>query len=371
MPSDLSEPLLDLIYDAAADTARWPQALAAIADACGSEGSIVFGQSIRGSVVFFDYNGRLDESCNAAFKARHVQNEWSLYMEARPAGEIVVSDQVLPLQRLRRTAFYDEVLHGQRVVRNAMVALAKSGDFCAAFNLCRTPRQGPFDAHDLARLRDILPHLQRALRLTYRVEGYRALHQAQEEVLERLSCGVMLLDRKAQLLYANGRARSLLESSRGLRVRGGALGCAVPSDQRRLDALLHAVLQGQPSAVMSLAGPHGAPQVVILSSIRGQDVERLPSLGLAAAPAVMVFMPDPRAAGGLSAARLRAAYGLSAAEARVALASVDGDTVAEMAARLSLSANTVKTHLSNVFAKMGVSRRDQLARLLEAASQVR
>jgi DNA-binding NarL/FixJ family response regulator len=55
---------------------------------------------------------------------------------------------------------------------------------------------------------------------------------------------------------------------------------------------------------------------------------------------------------------------LTRQEARVASAVADGMTNREIAARLSLSAKTVEFHLSNVYAKLGVRSRTELAILL-------
>jgi DNA-binding CsgD family transcriptional regulator len=50
-------------------------------------------------------------------------------------------------------------------------------------------------------------------------------------------------------------------------------------------------------------------------------------------------------------------YGLTPSEMRVLQAALDIHTVAEMASALGVSPNTIKKHLSAIFAKMGVSRR--------------
>jgi DNA-binding CsgD family transcriptional regulator len=60
--------------------------------------------------------------------------------------------------------------------------------------------------------------------------------------------------------------------------------------------------------------------------------------------------------------------GLSAAENRVAVLAAVGRTNREIAAELFLSARTVETHLSHVYAKLGVRSRTELARAVEQNS---
>ena len=55
------EKVLDLIYDAAAESDLWRNMLTAIADLTNSQGGILFGQSFSAQRIYFDFNGRLDE----------------------------------------------------------------------------------------------------------------------------------------------------------------------------------------------------------------------------------------------------------------------------------------------------------------------
>ena len=60
--------------------------------------------------------------------------------------------------------------------------------------------------------------------------------------------------------------------------------------------------------------------------------------------------------------------GLTAAERRVAALVAEGRTNREVAAALSLGERTVETHLTHIYAKLGVRSRTELARVYEPAS---
>ena len=64
--------------------------------------------------------------------------------------------------------------------------------------------------------------------------------------------------------------------------------------------------------------------------------------------------------------RLRA-EGLTAAEQRVAALVADGQTNREVAAALFLAERTVASHLTRVYAKLGVRSRTELARKLQTS----
>jgi DNA-binding CsgD family transcriptional regulator len=358
----LPAPLLDAIYDSATDEGLWRSVLVQIADLTHSQGGVLFGQSIRRRIVYFDHNGRLSEECNNAYKERHMHNPWALYMDAQPAGRVVPSDMVLPVSELRRTPFYDDVLHPQDVAHNAMVAIGKRQDFNASFNLCRSARRGPFDDKELEFVRRLVPHLMRSMALRFRLEGYHALQRAEYHVLDRLAVGIILLDRAGKMIFANKAARALGDAG-PLSLRNGKPATTSPSHTRRLDEVVQAALRGAPTASMSLPNPDGGLLTILVSSVRGRDIGRFFDAGLRDAAALM-FVLDPANRTGIPSAWLMDAYGFTQAEAKVALAVSSGLTMPETAKRLGSSPNTIKTHLRRAFAKSGTSRQSELAGLI-------
>lgn len=137
---DLSDKLLDLVYDAATEPELWSSVLTEISDLTSSQGGVLFGQSIR--KVYFDYNGRLDADRIRIYQEQHITNAWSEYMFRQPVGRLVGSDEIIPLSALRTTAFFDDVLRPQEVAHSVMAKLFGNDDFHGAFNICRSERQG-------------------------------------------------------------------------------------------------------------------------------------------------------------------------------------------------------------------------------------
>lgn len=366
-----SDKLLDLIYDAASEQELWRSVLTEIADLTGSQGGALFGQSFAKKQVYFDYTGRLSDECNRAYQARHISNLWSETMVHQPAQRIVYSDEAVPVAELKRTAFYDEVLHPQDVVRNAMIALAVKRDFHAAFNLCRSERQGAFGDEERKFLERLAPHLNRSLEVSFRLEGYQALQRAEYGVLDRLAAGMILLDRRSRVIYTNSAARAHGAESGALRINGAGVATRSISHSARLGRLIEAALNG------AVAGSIGVPRVsdgqlltVLVLSLRGKDVGRFADVDMPDA-AALLYIIDPANRASVPIEWITDAYGLTRAEARVALAASSGNTVNETALMLGLSANTVKTHLRRVFAKTGTARQAELARLMTSIGLVR
>jgi DNA-binding CsgD family transcriptional regulator len=190
------------------------------------------------------------------------------------------------------------------------------------------------------------------------------LQHAEYHVLDRLSVGVILLDRHARIVYVNASARMLDVHEGPLRLRGATVAAHSPMHSQRLGELIRMALRGAPAASMSVPRPSdGQLLTILVSSVRGRDVARFADLSMPDA-AVLLFIIDPANRAGIPLPWIIDAYGLTAAEAKVALAASSGLTIPEVALQLGLSPNTIKTHLRKVFAKTGSSRQAELARLI-------
>jgi DNA-binding CsgD family transcriptional regulator len=362
------EHILDLIYDAAAERELWPAILTAIADITRSEGGILFGQSLAAEQVYFDYNGRLDPECNRVYQERHMQNAWSIAMEDTPVGHLVLSDDVVSLSNLQGSSFYQEVLHPQGIGHNAMIALAAKDDFRVAFNICRSRSHGEFDSKDRNTLEGLAPHLRRSVTLGFRLTSYLALRNAAFDVIEKLADGVIVMGRRAQILFANGAVRPL-EAEGTLKL--SPLATWSPAHSRRLVSLVRSALAGGAGGTMGLPTADGKRLLTVLVvSLRSLEINTLDEAGLSNA-ACAAFIIDQSRRKNANAQQLMDAYGLTWSEARVAVRAHAGGTTAEAAIDLGLSPNTVKTHLRHVFAKTDTRGQAELAALVASISIVK
>jgi DNA-binding CsgD family transcriptional regulator len=363
--------LLDLIYDAAADEELWTSALIQIADMTGSLGGFVVGVESKVRLVPFLFNGRMSEESHRTYAERHIENPWSAVMNHVPVGKLVQSYEIVSLSDLKRTAFFDEVLRPQDMAHNAMLTLARKDEFYAAFNICRSERRGPFEADALRLFNQLYPHLRRSLLLGFRLDGYKALQRAEFHVLDRLSVGILLLDCRAKVVFANAAARAMTACDGPLRLRNSVLTAFSQAHSQRLGDLIDAAVRGMPVGTMSIPHPHDSRLFTILvSSVRSRDINRFGGLGMRNVAAMLVIH-DPVRPMEIPVEWIMDAYGLTLAEARVAVCAASGATIPETAHRLNVSPNTIKTHLRKVFAKTGTSGQSELARLVASIGLLR
>lgn len=212
---------------------------------------------------------------------------------------------------------------------------------------------GEQDAHRIEQIvQAILPHWQRAYDLQQDLRKAAMLGVIYNDVIDRLDLGVALLATDGSLHHANAAFGAALD-------RSGLPGDGAPSD--RLARLLAdqpgwPPPPGQDAPVLCdgrLIGVAFTP-----ASLRGTQSdgrEALPWLIVLRGPEAGPAALDHRA--GL----LSLSFGLTRQEALVALHLTEGLATEAAAARLAISEHTLRSHLKQVFAKMGVTSRTEMA----------
>jgi DNA-binding CsgD family transcriptional regulator len=222
---------------------------------------------------------------------------------------------------------------------------------------------GCYSGHDLALIDELLPHLQRALKLQWTVSGMRARYRAVLKALDALSIGVVLIDQRREPIVMNECARESLGMN-GTAISAlasmypsvdGRKGHAVPSPLIRsavpADVMFSTVVRGLPGlqpligTVCRLDGPPN----------RQAGEEK---------PAAIVFLRDPSRKVKLDEEMIRHLHGLTRAEAHLAVLLAEGGHLDEVARRLNISMHTARTHLKRIFSKTNTERQIDLVRLL-------
>lgn len=189
-------------------------------------------------------------------------------------------------------------------------------------------------------------------------------------VLDHLSAGVALLDRRLHVQFANKAFRAMTNDG-ALALRGRRLSSAWPASARQFDRMTRSALLGAPGGTMAIPHPGDGRLITILvTPAHGGALDGFGDLGDRESAAI-IFMLDPARPTALPPEWIMDAYKLTRAEAQVALQASLGHSVSTIAIRLEISPNTVKTHLRRVFAKTGVRGQAELVGLLSALRSVR
>ncbi|TWS99702.1 hypothetical protein, partial [Reyranella sp. CPCC 100927] len=246
--------LVDRIYDTVASPPAWRATLTGIADALASSSGVLMGVSFPQQRVLWNHLGRYDPASARTFCDRHFHNPLMKVVPGRPAGDIVFVDEALPADRLRRTPFWDEVLHPYDIAHVAVVPLSTQPECLAAFNIFRSPAQGPFTSHDRSSLERLTPHMRRALQLQLRVEGYQQLVTGAFAALDQLAVGVVVLSGSGAVAFANRRARQMHAAGGPILLRDGTVVARGAAPSAALRRLIAGAVDGGAGGALQLEG---------------------------------------------------------------------------------------------------------------------
>jgi DNA-binding CsgD family transcriptional regulator len=200
-----------------------------------------------------------------------------------------------------------------------------------------------------------------------------ALGLSLEIVLDSISDGTIVVDDRARLLHANRPARELLSDVRNGAVGSGRLAFAHPSTQASFERALarcHSraedLSHAQRASEFLVLDAEGT--VIARAALRPLQRNRFQHGGGAAA-SLLCLHGQPHGTR-VRTDSLRGLYGLTEAEARVAAQVVTAGSLREVASRLEISANTVKSHLKRIFLKCEVASLAQLSALVATAPRM-
>jgi DNA-binding CsgD family transcriptional regulator len=266
------------------------------------------------------------------------------YLEPEDAGPEV--------QRLQEARFW--VSREDWRLSGTTAPALRSGGPSALLTLMRPRGREPFGEEDLAFLRQLLPHVRRALDLQQRITATEARYEAAAGALDHLALGVLLLDEDGRLMGCNRAARERL-AAREIRTGPGGLAASCPRETAALRSAVAKVVRAEP------AEPAAREWVTTLSRPGSRPPLTAVAVPLRSGAALFVSNPD---AGGVPEAVLRGLYGLSGAEARLTRLLLGGSRIEDAAAFLGVTLNTARTHLKRIFEKTGTDRQADLVRLL-------
>lgn len=182
--------------------------------------------------------------------------------------------------------------------------------------------------------------------------------------LDYFEAGFLAVFPGGEILHANLAAQEMMKSGWPIQSNNGCLqGCNKKTTAFLLDGLRQAAQCGERSfsdvscldiCLASSGSPKGAA-VATLKALSSMPFNPPPV-------ALFVTCLGNRSACSLSG--VAECFALTPAETRALQHFSEGGTIAEAALALSISENTVKTHLQNIFAKTRLARQSQLIKLI-------
>jgi DNA-binding CsgD family transcriptional regulator len=362
--------LIRRIYDAVDNAGALPDVLSGLCEHIGGEsgmlGILMKAPGPLPSPVLF----RLDPAVLQLLNARHLDNVWRRHMVTLPVGSPAASDSLVPLDEVRRTDLYGEILEPWGIAHGAFFVIDDTLKFHVMMNIFRSTKGGPFTSTELEASQELLPHLRRAMQLRFLLERNHEREKLALDALNRLAAGVLIVDSGVHVLFANTAAREIAAAGDVLVLTDGTVRPRLREQGDLFRKLVGAAIAGKSGGSLLLTRPsRRLPVSVLVSPLAGTLAVSLAAPGRVAAAAVLLSDPERQAVASIE--HLRALYKLSPTEARVAWLITRSGSIGGAAKTLGIATETVRTHLKHIYAKTGVNRQSALAHLLAAGAPAR
>lgn len=357
-----TDALIDTIYEAAADPARWNDVLSEIVLMVGASEGLI--HTLRGdSVTVAAEHGHLDdeliEICETVYRNH---NPWmKAILAGGPERGLINLDDHVPRTMLQNSGFYAEILRPQRQEHALGGVLYRKGDTQVTIYLGRSAEGGAFGETSIARIRPILPHLERAMAL--RAE-WPTLIDGMTAILDLQPQGAMILTSTGKILFVNRSAQAILRRDQTLKVQNDRLRPMPGREGELLQALLTRACAGEPGGSVVFERSLDGPLVASLAPLRGQHAATLTGVGgRSGTRGAILLLREPLRELPMDQQLLVQIYGLTAAEARVMALLCAGYDAKDIGQSLGVKPSTIKSHLARLFAKTGTGRQAELIRL--------
>jgi DNA-binding CsgD family transcriptional regulator len=353
--------LIEDIYDAALEPARWNDVVVGIKDFVGGQACGLFSKDAISKFGVTHYYCGADPYYIQLYSETH--SKFDPLATLPRYGKVVSIPDLVDYDEYRRGRFYQEWLKPQGCIDAANVVLEKSK---SSWPVLMTVLAGKRMVDEAMRQRIalIVPHANRALMINRAVEAKQSEAAAFADILNGLNAGIFLLDAGCRLVHVNTAGRHMLDEDDFLRSICGQLVARDLQVNQALREIFGAdgdvvlAARGRAFPLIADDGERYVAHVLPLASLIRDGADR----AFKAVGAIFVRKVElnGRSCGDLIAR----AFALTPTEQRVLLAIVDVGGVPETAEALGIAETTVKTHLYRVFAKTGASRQADLVKLV-------
>jgi DNA-binding CsgD family transcriptional regulator len=370
------EPILSLvgdIYDAALEPARWGDVLGKARDFVGGCAAVLYSKdaSRKNANIYHD-DGGIDPHYKQLYLDQYVPLDPTSTAEffveiEQPAA----TSDLISYDEFLQTRHYQEWARPQRLVDHLRAAIDKSATSIAFFGVFLDDRQGLVDDDSRRRMRQIVPHIRRAMLVGGMLERKAAEAAVLADTLDDVSAGIFLVDQSGRIVHANTNGRAMLEERCVLRTAsGGRLAAQEANATLALNGVLAVAANGDGAVgrkgiAMPLAARDGDHYVAHALPLLAGERRRA---GASYAAVAALFVHKARMEAPAAPEVIAKTYKLTPMELRVLLAIVEVGGVSEVAESLGIGEATVKTHLHRLFGKTDTSRQADLVKLVAGFS---
>jgi len=366
--------LLPELYRCVDQPMQWVKVLDQLRDDLDVSSVVVqvFDQSNAGGLV---QNWVVRDSfslANAALHDKWVNNADNprMYTETTDSLAIIRDEEIFSLPSPTVERFYERLKQARlghaisleiKSPNNqyiTLIAHRKYGDkrgFSQSFDEC---------------FQQLAPHIQQSVALSEKFNRLSLQNAHIDQVTNHINTGMMLLTLNGRVYWGNQYATELVQCSEHIRLDDGYLTFTHSTDQQVFNAMFaKASLQGEtsPRLITTVGQYRLNPLQLLVTSVNvrpnGRDLPLETVIG--------VFLSESHQGFAQLDGEIGQLYGLTPAESRLAVALANGLSLEEYSLEKGVSIGTVRIQLKSVFSKMGITRQQELVRVLWASVAAR
>ena len=251
---------------------------------------------------------------------------------------------------------------------HCLIAIADWQPACITFILLRDDDNPPWSEREKEAFKQNLEPVRHSIQVHKQIDSHRHTGLIAHDILNSSPRGIIALAENGDIKMVNTKAEEILQQKDGIEFRDNTLSISDPHVADTVADYLANIARPQGAELpamdwnMAIKRPSGKPDLqFILGSIK------LREWNLESGPAdrvAIIYLHDPQDTTRPTVEQLQKFYGFTKAQARIADALYSGISVSQAAKELNISVNTVRTHLRNIYAKVGVKTQTELLGLL-------
>lgn len=361
--------LIETLYEAALGQRSWEDTTSDMVGMLGGE-TLILSVLDPGSlsVEIVSYQGLTADNVQEYLGLAH-HDPWLAGASNRGLfNAAVIGTEIVREEELVNSFMYNEFLRPRTGVHHLLGSVLTMHDGRVGIFGTHRPRDAKdFGRREASRLDRLLPHVRRALEVRSRLEQAGQASRSAYSVLDQLSLGVIMLGATGKILHANSAADVMLLAGDGLMRTPAGLRAGNNEDNKRLQSLIAGFRQDTPNdrsagGHLRIRRPSGKQAYAVMLAPAASSIRRAAK----ASPDILVFVSDPHEKIVSDVAVLKELFGFSQAEGRLVLALLSGISLPDIARKVGVTYNTVRTLLARAMAR--AEARTQLELVLRVTS---
>ncbi|MCY3846267.1 MAG: helix-turn-helix transcriptional regulator [Acidobacteria bacterium] len=367
---DAFDRIVTSLHAAMLDDSHWPATSALIDEACGVAGqSLMVGEGgldeRKANYVGIYHRGRRREELEREYLENYYPiDECVPRVRRLPDSRLVHVRELYTADELKTSPAYNELFPRARQRNSLAVRLVLSDGAHVFWALGDPVVRNDWGFWQIRLMERLMPQVRQFVRVRQVLVRAAARQATLTGLLDNRRLGVIHLDRRARILEANDRARSILRSGDGLSDEKGELRVQKPNDPLRFARLVAGALPSPGAAPVSGSMPLRRASVAWPLAVHVHPVAApQPDYGTKAV-AVQVLIVDPRGRRRVDPGLVATALGLTRAESRIAVSLAEGKSVRQIATTTGRTKNAIYWHLKQIYRRLSISGQADLLRLV-------